>query len=224
MTRTRPPCQPKKLVLAGLSIAVLVIICFLGNAYDHGLGVWPVPLMIFVGLPAFVGYWLPLGSYRPRGALVVITAMLLFATTSFLANIGSHSLWLTKFGETVHCQVDNVERHKSTRGSDTFSNDLTCGDRKLTYLPTKFRSAKPVGTEMDLVVDKTGFVGSLEPDQVTWKYNLLLLGVLMNAVFMLLVALLPARAPAPAESEAGTTTPAAPRTRGHARGGGSSSA
>jgi hypothetical protein len=201
MTRTRPPYQPKKLLLAGLSITLLMIICFLGNAYDHGLGVWPVPLMIFVGLPAFIGYWLPLGSYRPRGGLVVLTAMLLYATTSFLANIGSHSLWLTKFGETVHCRVVNVERHQSTRGSDTFSNNLTCGGRKLSYSPTTFRSAKTVGAEMDVVVDRTGFVGSLEPDQVTWKYSvLLILGLLANAGFMLLVALLPAREPAPAET------------------------
>jgi hypothetical protein len=199
MTRTRPPFQPKKLLLSGLSIGVLMAVSFMLNAYDSETRIWPIPL-VFLAIPALICYAVPLANYRPKGEKwVLLPAIVVFVASVFPANIGGHSLWLSVFGDIVHCRVDKVVRHKSTRGSDTFSNDLVCGDRKLTFRPTKFRSVKAVGTEMDLVVDRTGFVGGLEPDQVSTTYNLIfVLGLLMNGAFMLLVARRPVRDPLPA--------------------------
>lgn len=198
MTGPKPPAQPKKLLRASLSIAALMLVAFTSNAG----GLWAIPLVL-LGIAAMFGYVFPLATYRPQGEKwVFVPAMLIFFATGFLANAGGHSLWLSVVGETVHCRVDDVERHSSTRGSASFSNTLVCGDKKLKYSPTNFRSAKPINTETNFVIDKTGFVGILEPDQVSWKYNLIFLaGLLMNAAFMLLVARLPNRQQVPAAEE-----------------------
>ncbi|MGW6446535.1 hypothetical protein [Lentzea sp. NPDC055074] len=89
-------------------------------------------------------------------------AVALFVAGFFPASIGGHSLWLTAFGETVHCCVDSVERHKSTRGSGSFSAHLRCGDRELALSPTQSGKVEQVGTELDVVADRTGLFSRAE--------------------------------------------------------------
>lgn len=166
-------------------------------------GLWVLPL-VFSGIAALFGYVFSLASYRPRGERwVLVPAMLMFVASLFLANIGGHSLWLTAFGETLHCKVVGVESHSSRRSPTSYSNKLECGDRKLDYHPTMYRTAHEPGSEMDIVVDRTGFVRNLEPDKVTaGRSLLLLLCVLMNAAFILFVARRPVRTAAPTSGEA----------------------
>ncbi|GHH46329.1 hypothetical protein [Lentzea cavernae] len=145
-------------------------------------------------------YVLDAGSYRPRPSRWAgLPAMAIGIITIFPANVGSHSLWLTTFGETAHCRVISIQEHPGRRGPTTYSNELQCGDRQLHYSPTSSHSAQDPGTEMDVVIDRTGVAGNLEPDEVGLAQNLLLLlAVLMNGVFLFLVAWLPVRDPAPA--------------------------
>ncbi|WP_189256413.1 hypothetical protein [Lentzea flava] len=159
--------------------------------------------LAFLSMAALPFYIASVGNYRPKGERwMLLPALALFIGSVFPAGIGGHSLWLTAFGETLHCRVDNIERHSSSRGSDSFSADLDCGGRKLTFFPTNFRSVKPINTEFDVVVDKTGFFSSLEPDQVSWWHNLLFLtGLLINGLFIFLVAWLPVREPLPLVAE-----------------------
>ncbi|SMD23971.1 hypothetical protein [Lentzea albidocapillata] len=84
------------------------------------------------------------------------------------------------------------------RSPNTYSNELQCGDRKVTYLPSMYREVHEVGAEMDIVVDKSGFVPNLEPDKVGLGHSLALL---MNAAFIFLVAWFPVRSPVPAEEQ-----------------------
>lgn len=191
MSRARPPFQPKKLLLASASIALPTVTGFLSSSGKLAV-ILPLGFLSMAALPLFIA---SLGNYRAKAERwMLIPAVVIFIGSFFPASIGGHSLWLTAFGETVHCRVDEVVRHKSTRGSDSFSADLVCGDRKLTFFPTRFRKVKPVNTELDVVVDKTGFFGSLEPDQVSWRYNLLfLVGLLISGGFIVLVARLPVR-------------------------------
>ncbi|WP_434439364.1 hypothetical protein [Lentzea sp. E54] len=200
MTGRRPPFQPKKFLLASISIAVPTATGFLSNTGQIGL-IIPLGFLSMAALPFWV---IALGDFRPKGERwVAIPALLIFVGSLFPAGIGGHSLWLTAFGETQHCRVESIERHHSSRGSDSFSADLLCGDRKLTFFPTNFREVKPVNTEMDVVTDKTGFFTSIEPDQVSWRYNLFFLaGLLVTAAFMLFVAWLPVRDPELAATEA----------------------
>lgn len=196
MTRPSPPLQLKKLLLASVSIAVPTTAGFLSSTSRVGL----IIALGFLSMAALPLFLIAVGNYRPKGERwMVLPAFVLFFGSLFPAGIGGHSLWLTAFGETLQCRVDNIERHSSSRGADTFSADLRCGDRKLDFFPTNFRSVRPVGTEMDVVVDRTDFVDSLEPDEVSWWRNLLFLaGLLLNAGFILLVARLPIRSTSPA--------------------------
>ncbi|SDN94381.1 hypothetical protein [Lentzea jiangxiensis] len=129
----------------------------------------------------------------------MVPALAVFVGSLFPAGIGGHSVWLTAFGETLRCRVDAVERHPSSRGADSFTTHLRCGDRELELSPTGARKAKPVGAELDVVVDGTGFFTSLERDEVSWLHNALFaIGLLGSARFVLLVVRLPVRRPEPA--------------------------
>ncbi|GAB2819074.1 hypothetical protein GCM10027200_18300 [Lentzea nigeriaca] len=160
---------------------------------SHAGGPWLI-LLVAVSVATFIVYLGALAGYRPKGEKWAIVPTMLILFASFvLTYIGSHSLWLTAFGETVHCKVIDIETHKSGKGS-TLSNNLDCNGRKSDHVPSWSNYVQKPGTEMDIVVDKKGFVGSLEPDEVTPGHNLLLLGVvLLNAALMLLVARLPVR-------------------------------
>lgn len=200
MTSARPLFQPKKLLFAGVSISLPTVTGFLSSTGKLWL-VLPLGFLSMAALPLFIA---SLGSYRPRTERwMLIPAIVLFIGSLFPAGIGGHSLWLTAFGETVHCRVDSINRHSSSRGADRFSANLVCGgDRKVRFFPTNFRKVKPVNTEMDVVVDRTGFFGSLEPDEVSWRYNLFfLVGLLVSGGFIFLVAWLPVRNPVAAVEE-----------------------
>jgi hypothetical protein len=197
MTRARPPLQAKRLLLASAGIAVPTAAGFLSST-GKLVVILPLAFLSLAALPFYLGSLLNYRSGKERW--VFTPGLLIFVGSLVPASIGGHSVWLTTFGETLHCRVENVERHPSSRGSDSFSADLLCGDRKLTFFPAKSRPVKPVSTELDVVVDKTGFFGTLEPEQISWRYNLLFLaGLLASGGFIFLVAWLPVREPAPAE-------------------------
>ncbi|MFJ8963818.1 hypothetical protein ACIRG5_30955 [Lentzea sp. NPDC102401] len=193
MTRSRPELQPKELVHIGLLTSAIIAGAFLfmvvGKAFI---------LMAFAMLVCLIFYIPIVGGYRPKPSRWAgIPAMVIGIVTIFPSNIGSHSLWLTAFGETLHCKVISIQEHPGRRGPTTYSNELRCGDRQVHYTPTSSHSAQDPGTEMDIVVDKTGFVPNLEPDKVGLGHSLmLLLAVLMNGAFVFLVAWLPVREPA----------------------------
>lgn len=194
MTEVRPPFQLKKLLLASASLLLLMVVCFLTNT-GH---MWVIAVIVAGGLPAFFGYIVGLASHRSKGeGWVILSAMAIFFLTIAPASIGSHSLWLTVFGDTLHCKVVSIETHKSTRSPNTYSNTLDCAGRKIDYKPSIYLEVLEPGSTMDIVVDRTGFLAPLEPERVGLGFNLFLLaGVLVNAAFMLLVARLPARRPA----------------------------
>lgn len=100
------------------------------------------------------------------------------------------------FGKSERCKVISVDSHPSSSGSTQWSNELDCGDRTLTYWPSLGYSVEDVGHEVDVVVDKVGFVRELEQGKVNLELDLLFLfAVLMNGVLIFCVARLPVRAP-----------------------------
>jgi hypothetical protein len=188
VSRTRPPLRSKKLLWSSLFAVAIVAAGFLimavGNAFI---------IVAFAGMACLVGYTITLGNYRQEKWPFLTTLVLGFATF-FPAHVGSHSVWLSAFGETVHCKVISIVEVPHRTSPNTFKNKLQCGERQLDYTPTSYHSAQKPGTEMDLVVDKMGVVPNLEPDKVGLGYNLLfVLAVLMNAAFIFLVAWLPVR-------------------------------
>lgn len=196
MNRTRPEFQPKVLVRGSLLALGIIVGSFLLMAVGKAFIVVALAMTV-----CLIFYVLDLGGYRSKPSRWAgLPAMVIGIATIFPADIGSHSLWLSAFGETLHCQVISIQEHPSRRGSTTYSNELQCGDRQLHYSPTSSHSARKAGTEMDIVVDKTGVVPNLEPDKVGLGHSLMLLvALLMNAAFIFLVAWLPVRSPVPAE-------------------------
>lgn len=190
MTVVRPQLQTRRLVRAGLLALAIIAGSFLimavGNAFI---------VVAFATMISWVFYVVALGNYRPKPSKWAgVTAMVVGFATFFPAHAGSHSVWLSAFGETLHCKVISIDAHQHRRSPDTYSNQLQCGDRQLKYTPTTSHSAQQPGTEMDIVVDKTGLVPNLEPGKVGLGHNLLLLlALLMNGVFIFLVAWLPVR-------------------------------
>lgn len=190
MTATRPLVRPRKLAWSSLLAAAIVAASFLVMAVGKA-----VIIIAFAGLACVIGYAVVLGNYRQE-KWPGLAALVIGIATLFPANIGGHSLWLTAFGETLHCKVISVESHLNRRSPTTYSNKLQCGGRQLDYHPTMYRSVKNPGLEMDVVVDRTGLVPNLEPGKVGLGHNLLfLLAVGMNAGLILLVARLPIRRP-----------------------------
>lgn len=195
MTEATPASSPKHVLLAGAAITVPTMTGFLSNTGEVGL----IVALGFLSVAALPFWIIALGRLRPKGGgWLLIAALAVFVGSLFPAGIGGHSVWLTAFGETLHCRVDTVERHPSSRGADSFTAHLRCGDSELKLSPTGARKAKPVGAELDVVVDETGFFTSLERDEVSWLHNALFaIGLLGSAGFVLLVARLPARRPEP---------------------------
>ncbi|MEU7479196.1 hypothetical protein AB0A63_24635 [Lentzea sp. NPDC042327] len=169
-----------------------MVLSFTANAG----GLWAIPLVV-LGIAAFFGYVWSLASYRPNGGRwVVVPAMALFFASLVLGNIGGHSLWLSAFGETVRCNVVEVQSHKHTRSPTTYSNTLDCGGRQLSYRPTTGHEVADVGARLSVVVDRTGFVSNLEAAKVNLGHSLLFpLGLLVNAAFIAFVARRPVREP-----------------------------
>lgn len=201
MTETRPEFQPKRLVRAGVLALAIIAGSFLIMAVGKAFIV-----VAFAVAICWVFYVITLGNYRPKSSKWAgLTAMALGIATLFPANIGGHSLWLTAYGETLHCKVVSIDAVPSRTSPTTYKNKLQCGDRQLEYHPSMYRSAQKPGTEMGIVVDKTGVVPNLEPDKVTPGHSLLLLlALLMNGALIFLIAWLPVRAPEPAVEEEAT--------------------
>jgi hypothetical protein len=194
LNRTRPELQPKELVRIGLLTSGIIAGAFLFMAVGKAF-----ILVTFAMLVCLIFYILTVGGYRPKPSRWAgLPAMALGIITIFPANIGSHSLWLTVYGETLRCKVTSIDTHVHRRSPNTYSNGLQCGDRQVTYHPSMYRDVYKVGAKMDIVVDKTGFVPNLEPDKVGLGHSLmLLLAGLMTGVFVFLVAWLPVREPVP---------------------------
>ncbi|MDX8053574.1 hypothetical protein SK571_29740 [Lentzea sp. BCCO 10_0798] len=198
MTRTRPELQPRALVRTGLLASGIIAGSFLFMAVGKAF-----ILVAFAMVACLIFYVLAVGGYRPRPSRWAgLPAMVIGIVTVFPSNVGSHSLWLTAFGENLHCNVISIQEHPGRRGPTTYSNELRCGDRQVHYTPTSSRSARNPGAEMDIVVDRTGFVPNLEPDKVGLGHSLMLLvALLMNGVFIFLVAWLPVREPTQATAK-----------------------
>ncbi|SER22363.1 hypothetical protein SAMN05216188_10932 [Lentzea xinjiangensis] len=198
MTEHRPEVQSKRLVRASvLALAIAAgsfLILTVGKA---------VIVVAFAIAICWIFYVITLANYRPGPSKWAgVTAMVIGIATLFPAHIGGHSLWLATFGETLHCDVVSVESHTHRTSPTTYSNKLQCGDRQLSYHPSMYRSTQQPGTKMDIVVDRTDVVPYLEPDKVTLGHSLLfVLALLMNGVFIFLVAWLPVREPVPAAEE-----------------------
>lgn len=198
MTRTRPELRPKQLVRTGLLASGIIA----GSFFFMAVGKAFI-LVAFAVAACLIFYVLAAGGYRPKPSRWAgLPAIVIGIVTVFPSNVGSHSLWLTAFGDNLHCDVISVQEHPGRRGPMTYSNELRCGDRQVHYTPTSSHSAQKPGAEMDLVVDRTGFVPHLEPDKVGPGRSLMLLvALLMNAAFIFLVAWLPVREAVPAEAE-----------------------
>ncbi|MFJ5991239.1 hypothetical protein [Lentzea sp. NPDC092896] len=196
MIGARPPLRAKRLLVACLFLTAVVVGSFLPNTPASNLMV----VFILVAAVCLIGYGAALSGYRRPEKWPMFTALAIGVVTAFAVNTGGHSLWLTAFGEPVHCKVISVDSHSSSRGSTQWSNELDCGGRTLTYWPSIGYTVEDAGREVDVVVDEAGFVRELEPGKVNLGFNLmLLLAVLVNGVFVFLVAWLPVREPAPTE-------------------------
>lgn len=202
MTKIRPELRPAKLIAAGLFTLAIVLGSFLIMAAGKAVIVVAFALAI-----CWLGYVYTLLGYRPKSSKwEFLPVLALGIATLFPANIGSHSLWLTAYGETLHCKVISVDKVPSRSSPTTYKNKLQCDDRQLEYHPSMNRSTQEPGSAMDIVVDKTGLVPSLEPDKVTPGHSLLfLLALLMNGALIFLIAWLPVRGPVPAVGEEAET-------------------
>lgn len=179
------------IALAGLCLSVLAIAGFVAN----GAGRWalicaPVVLLALLALVPC------LERLRPKSSLDAWVGFLAVFIPLFTF-IGGHSLWLTVVGEHLRgCEVTSVDTHTHTRSPDSYTNDITCGDRKLVYTPSWGEDAKEKGQRVDLVVDRTGFTGDLEPEKVSAGRNLLVpLAVVWGVGSVVLVLRLPRREP-----------------------------
>ncbi|MFC3891362.1 hypothetical protein ACFOWZ_07725 [Lentzea rhizosphaerae] len=192
MTGTRPPFQPKKLLWSSLFAVAIVAAGFLIMAVGKAF-----IAVAFATTIVWVFYVIALGNYRPKPSKWAgITAMVVGFATFFAAHVGSHSVWLSVFGETVHCKVISVDTVPSRTSPSKYHSKLQCGDQQRVHIADSYKSAPQPGTEMDVVVDRTGVVPDLEPREVGLGHNLLLLlALLMNGVFIFLVAWLPVREP-----------------------------
>lgn len=201
MTKVRPELQPKKLVAASLFTLAIMLGSFLIMTVGKA-----VIVVAFAVAVCWLGYVYTLMGYRPKSSKwEFLPVLVLGVATLFPANIGGHSLWLTAYGETLHCKVVSIDAVPSRTSPTTYKNKLQCGDRQLEYHPSMYRSAQKPGTEMDIVVDRTGVVPDLEPDKVTpGRSLLLLLALLMNGALIFLIAWLPVREPEPAVEEEAT--------------------
>lgn len=196
MTELRPEMQPKRLVRASLLALAMAVGSFLIMAVGKAFIVVAFAVAIW-----WVLYVITLAKYRPKSSKWAgLTAMVIGLATLFPAHIGGHSLWLSAFGETLHCKVISIDSIPSRSSPTTYKNKLQCGDRQLEYHPSTYRSAQKPGAQMDIVVDRTGIVPNLEPDKVGPGNSLLfVLALLVNGVFIFLVARLPVREPVPAD-------------------------
>ena len=127
---------------------------------------------------------------RPGTTSIVAAPVAVFAVTA-LSAAGSHSLWLTAFGERVAgCAVVSVNEHTSRRSPTSYSNDLMCGSRRIaSHFPDGGQDVRKPGERVDLVIDRTGVVRVLEPSEVTWWRNVLVPTAAAAGVAFVLVAL-----------------------------------
>lgn len=165
---TTPPRKPLWIVLAGLCLFMMGVAGFVFN----GAGRWAM-----AGAPIALVGWLALmpclERLRPKSSLDAWVGFMALFIPLF-TYMGGHSLWLTAFGERLtSCEVTAVNTHSNRRSPDSYTNDITCGDRKLVYTPSWGMKAKDEGERVDLVVDRSGFMLDLEPAKVTTSRNLL---------------------------------------------------
>lgn len=165
---TGTPNRRLWIVLASLCLVVLGIAGFLAN----GAGRWALICapVVLVSLLALIPC---LERLRPKGSVDAWIGFMAVFIPLF-TYMGGHSLWLTAFGERLrNCEVTSVNTHTHRRSPDSYTNDITCGDRKLVYTPSWGVNAKEKGERVDLVVDRLGFTWNLEPAKVSAGRNLL---------------------------------------------------
>lgn len=177
------------IVLAGLCLFAMGIAGFVAN----GAGRWAL-----ICAPVVLLSWLALmpclERLRPKSSLDAVVGFMAVFIPLFTF-MGGHSLWLTAVGDRLSdCEVTAVNTHTHTRSPNSYTNDITCGDRKLVYTPSWGVDAREKGERVDLVVDPTGFTSDLEPAKVSVGRNLLIpLAVAWGAGSIVLVLKLPRR-------------------------------
>ncbi|WP_439661351.1 hypothetical protein ACSHWB_07535 [Lentzea sp. HUAS TT2] len=178
--------------MACVFLAAIVVGSFLPTTAASELLI----VFILATVACLIGYGATLSGYRRPERWPMFAGLAIGVVTVFAVNIGGHSLWLTALGESKQCKVISIDSHSSSRGATQWSNELDCGDRTLTYWPSLGYSVEDVGHEVDVVVDKAGFVRELEQGKVNLGLDLLFLfALLMNAAFAFCVAWLPVREP-----------------------------
>ena len=186
---TPTPDRRLWIVLAGLLLFVLGAAGFVAN----GAGRWALICapVVLVGLLALVPC---LERLRPKSSLDAWVGFLA-VFIPLLTYVGGHSLWLTVAGEHLRgCEVTSVNTHTHTRSPDSYTNDITCGDRLLVYTPSWGVDVKEKGERVDLVVDRLGFTSDLEPEKVSVGRNLLVpLAVAWGVGSVVLMLKLPRR-------------------------------
>ena len=167
----------------------------------NGAGRWAL-----IGAPVALVSWLALmpclERLRPKSSLDAWVGFMAVFIPLFIY-VGGHSLWLTAFGERLTgCEVTAVNTHANRRSPDSYTNDITCGDRKLVYTPSWGVDAKEKGERVDLVVDRLGFTLALEPAKVSTARNLLVpVAAAWGVGSILLVLRAPRRTPKPTKQQ-----------------------
>ncbi|MFS8096140.1 hypothetical protein LFM09_03280 [Lentzea alba] len=151
---------------------------------------------ILVVLASAAGAWIATKRLRPWSAATG-WVVLVVAAIAFISSFGSKSLWLTLFGEPANgCVATEYHSHTPRTSPTYWWNELDCGSRKITYFPSPAYSAKPVGEQIDLVVDPTGFAGYAEPGTIKPLISSLVgVAALAGAAYVALVLWLPERKP-----------------------------
>jgi hypothetical protein len=170
-------------------LSVALLSGFVAGLVTSLPGLVPLVAVPVVILCAFAAGFAML-KLRPSTTSLLAAPLAVFVVTG-LTVMGSHSLWLTMFGErATGCEVISVNEHTHRRSPTSYSNDVMCGSRRISRLSSDDdQEVREPGDRVDLIIDKVGVVGVLEPSEVTWWRNLLVPTAAATGVAFVLVVL-----------------------------------
>jgi hypothetical protein len=184
VTPTEQTRKPRFVVALGVAL----LSGFIAGFVTSLPGLVPLVAVPVVILCAFVAGFAML-KLRP-GTTSLLAAPLAVFVVAGLTVMGSHSLWLTMFGErATGCEVISVNEHTHRKSPTSYSNDLMCGSRRISRLSSDDQKVREPGDRVDLITDKVGVVGVLEPSEVSWWRNLLVPTAAATGVAFVLVVL-----------------------------------
>ncbi|WP_189256415.1 hypothetical protein [Lentzea flava] len=95
--------------------------------------------------------WKAIGNTFKELATDFNIPIIVVAAIAFMSSLGTKSLWLSIFGDTVDDRVVTERSSHTPRRSPTYYwNELSCGPLRITYQPGPGYSTKPVGERIDL--------------------------------------------------------------------------